>query len=323
MSASSTGQRGDNAGTSIRCSVGVMAYNEEKNVGRLLERLLDQELRGVAVTEIIVVASGCTDGTEEVVRGVMERSGKVRLVVEAERGGKASAIQRFLDLAAEDILVMVSADTLPERDAVELLVGAFADARVGMTGARPVPVSPDGGFCGAAVRFFWEMHHRAALRSPKCGEMVAFRKVTGTIPRDVVVDEPYVAAQVERAGLAVRYVPEAVVYNSGPSKAAEILSRRRNIVAGYFHLAARHGIRRRPAHRLHVAAFVLRKMLSPRARPHWVAAAAALELLARFLGWLDFRFSRKPLHVWRPAATTRELPPDAGNAQRGKERREC
>ena len=45
----------------IKCSVGITAHNEEANIGRLLQVMLDQHLHEVEITEIIVVASGCTD----------------------------------------------------------------------------------------------------------------------------------------------------------------------------------------------------------------------------------------------------------------------
>jgi glycosyltransferase involved in cell wall biosynthesis len=51
----------------LRCSVGVTAYNEEANIGRLLDALLAQHLRAVEISEIIVVASGCTDNTIPIV----------------------------------------------------------------------------------------------------------------------------------------------------------------------------------------------------------------------------------------------------------------
>jgi len=52
----------------IRCSVGITACNEEANIGRLLEAMPIQLLDEVEIAEIIVVASECTDRTEEIVR---------------------------------------------------------------------------------------------------------------------------------------------------------------------------------------------------------------------------------------------------------------
>jgi len=44
-------------------SVGVMAYNEEANIQQTLTALLAQESKYTRLSEVIVVASGCTDQT--------------------------------------------------------------------------------------------------------------------------------------------------------------------------------------------------------------------------------------------------------------------
>ena len=289
------------------CSVGIMAYNEGRNIGHLLERLLQQRLEQGEITEIIVVASGCTDDTEEIVTKFAEKHSKIRLITEPTRRGKASGVQRFLDAARENLLVLAGADTLPEYDAVGRLLSPFADESVGMSGAHPVPLNPRNNFCGYVAHFFWEMHHYAALRAPKCGEMVAFRRLIDHIPEDVVVDEPYIAAMVLKKGLRVVYQPDAVVYNMGPGTVREILMRRRNIVAGYFHLSRRYGLRIPDRNKFQIAAILLKKVFSFRQPPPWVVGAAAIELLARILGWWDSRFGRCPLHLWRIAESTKTL----------------
>ena len=47
----------------MACSVGIMAYNEEANIADAIGTILGQELRSSHVAELIVVASGCEDGT--------------------------------------------------------------------------------------------------------------------------------------------------------------------------------------------------------------------------------------------------------------------
>ncbi len=56
----------------LRCSVGITAYNEQDNIGPLLEAMIDQHLHDVEICEIIVVASGCTDNT---VRAIDAKTG--------------------------------------------------------------------------------------------------------------------------------------------------------------------------------------------------------------------------------------------------------
>ena len=95
----------------LRCSIGVTAHNEEKNIGECLLALQNQLLREVEITEIIVVASGCTDRTHEIVEEIAAADARIRLIVQAERLGKTSAINLFLAQAKEEICVLESGDT--------------------------------------------------------------------------------------------------------------------------------------------------------------------------------------------------------------------
>ncbi len=63
-------------------SMGITAHNEEANIGKLLECVLQQEFRKAVLTEIIVVISGCTDNTEAVVREYMNRDGRIQLLIQ-------------------------------------------------------------------------------------------------------------------------------------------------------------------------------------------------------------------------------------------------
>jgi biofilm PGA synthesis N-glycosyltransferase PgaC len=128
----------------IKCSVGITAYNEEANIGRLLQAVLGQRLYEVEITEIIVVASACTDRTVEIVRGYMQRDSRIRLYTQERREGKTSAINVFLAHAREKICVLESGDTLPREDTIDKMVRMFRDPAVGMTGAQKVAVNtPD------------------------------------------------------------------------------------------------------------------------------------------------------------------------------------
>ncbi|MGD0458493.1 MAG: glycosyltransferase [Terriglobia bacterium] len=97
---------------SIACSIGIMAYNEEANIGRMLEALVSQRTAKVTLTEIVVVASGCTDCTEPIVQDWATREQRIRLMVQPRREGKASAINQFLPQARERIVVLCGADLL-------------------------------------------------------------------------------------------------------------------------------------------------------------------------------------------------------------------
>jgi biofilm PGA synthesis N-glycosyltransferase PgaC len=290
----------------IKCSMGIMAHNEEANIGRLLEVVLTQRLKSVSLTEIIVVASGCSDNTEAIVRDWAKRDARIRLVVQEKRTGKASAINEFLPQAQEKVLVLCSADLLPEADAIEQLVLPFADPEVGMTSSRPVPVNDSRQFMGFAAHMLWDLHHRVNLTSFKAGEMIACRKIFERIPYHTAVDEASMEPVIRGQGYQVQYVPGAIVYNKGPETLTDFMRQRRRIYAG--HLAVRdtlgYSVSTMKARKIFT---ILLRDLDWRPRYFlWTWAIVGLEAYGRLLGVRDYK-KRRDHRVWEIATTTKQL----------------
>ena len=290
----------------ITCSLGIMAHNEEANIGRLLEAVFSQRMKNVTVTEIVVVASGCTDNTEAIVCDWAKRDRRIRLLVQEKRTGKASAINEYLPQAREKILVLCSADLLPEADAIEQLVAPLIDPEVGMTSSRPVPVNDPERFMGFAAHMLWDLHHRINLISFKAGEMCAFRKIFERIPYHTAVDEASIEPVVRGQGYRVQYVPTAVVYNKGPETVADFLSQRRRIYAG--HLAVRdtlgYSVSTMSVRR--ILATLLRNLDLRPLHFFWTWAVVGLEAYGRMLGLRDYK-KRRDHRVWEIATTTKQL----------------
>ena len=131
-------------------SVGVFAYNEEKNIERLLAALQKQRLKTVNINEIIVVSSGSTDKTDEIVHNSSIKDNRIKLIIEKERKGKVSAINKFLKAAKSDVLVQISGDVLPKVNAVEELCKPLLDSSTGIVGAHPVCALEPGRTPGSA-----------------------------------------------------------------------------------------------------------------------------------------------------------------------------
>ena len=290
----------------LPCSIGIMAHNEAANIGRLLERLAAQRTAKVTIKEIVVVASGCTDGTESIVQSQAKADSRIRLLVQPSREGKASAINQFLLHVREKIVVLCSADLLPAEDAVEQLVAPFHDSEVGMTAARPVPVNAPNTFMGFAAHMLWDLHHQVNLTSFKAGEMVALRKIFERIPYHTAVDEASIEPVIRGQGYSVKYVPSALVYNKGPETVRDFLRQRRRIYAG--HLAVRKllGYSVSTMSGRKVLGLVVRN-LPMRPRPFlWTWGVAVLEAYGRSLGFRDY-LKRRDHRVWEMAETTKEI----------------
>lgn len=291
----------------LRCSIGVTAHNEEANIGRLLDALLAQELATVVVSEIVVVASGCTDGTCAIVRGFAARDPRVKLIVQPRREGKTSAINLFLKQAIEDIVVIQSGDTLPRHDSIEHLIKPFADPTIGMTGAQKVPVNATDTFIGYTSHLRLALEHQLSLEIPRLGELIAFRKIIDGIPADVAMDEAFMEAFVIERNLRVVYAPLAVVYNMGPETVGDFLRQRRRNHAGHLHLRHKYGYK--------VSSLNTRQVLSLAGQELWrllsaiyfIFWAGGLEALARALGSYDYYVRRRKHVVWDMAWTTKTV----------------
>lgn len=290
----------------IKCSVGITAYNEEANIGQLLQTMIDQRLYEVEITEIIVVASGCTDRTEEIVREYMETDPRIQLHVQEKREGKTSAINVFLAHAREKICVLESGDTLPREDTIEKMVHMFRDPAVGMTGAHKMAVNTPDHIVGFLSHLRLKMEHQLCLEIPRLGELIAFRKVFDQMPSDVAMDEAFVEAFIIRRGMQVRYAPDAVVYNMGPETVSDFVKQRRRNYAGHLHLKEKYGYQVSSLQNKRVFRLALEEVWGAIRLVATLGILATLEIYSRILGTWDYRVKKRNHVVWDMAWTTKD-----------------
>jgi biofilm PGA synthesis N-glycosyltransferase PgaC len=304
----------DTAPSLLGCSVGIMAFNEEANIANAINTVLEQKPVWGKIAELIVVASGCTDRTCEIVACLACDDPRIRLIVEEQRSGKASAVNLFIDAARSPILMLVSADILVKDEAIDALCQHFHDPTIGMVGGHPIPVNDEGTFLGHAVHLLWRLHDEISRESPKLGEFVAFRNIVPSIPRDSAVDEISLQALITQSGYRLAYEPRAIVYNTGPTTLGDFLRQRRRIYAGHLEIAKEHGYAASTMSVRKVVSALLRSesFRAPRTTL-WIFGAGALECTARILGHYDF-VRRQPHQIWATVSTTKRDLAEGSNA---------
>jgi poly-beta-1,6-N-acetyl-D-glucosamine synthase len=288
--------------------VGVLVHNEEPTVEACLRAILAEQNGRTRVRSVLVIASGCTDKTEQIVRSVATEDHRLRLVLESQRSGKASALNILLRHSYEPFVVVLGGDVVFPPGSLARLVEPLADASVGMTGARPVPTNPRNGVVGHAVNILWDVHHELSLRKPKLGEAIAFRRVLHSIDSGTLVDEATLEYQITGQGLQLKYVPSAIVRNHGPETLREFIAQRMRIYRGHMSLASSTGY--------HVSSMRLAAPLAAGWRlwrrggapARYLLTTIALEAAARVAARLE-RFTHRGREngIWHPILTSKRV----------------
>jgi poly-beta-1,6-N-acetyl-D-glucosamine synthase len=282
-------------------TVGICAYNEEGNIGPLIDALNLQTCK--SIKQIIVVSSGSTDSTDAIVEE--HKSNKLRLIREEQRRGKVSAINLIIKAATTPLIVLISADVLPKKNAIAELIKPFTDPRIGIAGARPVPINKKTHPVGFAVHVVWGLHDSISRHTPKFGECIAFRKVLAGVP-DSAVDEEEIASLLYKKGYKGVYCPKAIVLNKGPETLKDFIRQRRRIYAGHLALKAKSAHEPPTMNNLNLLWLLLSN--ADFKAPVRTLFAVFIEGTARLLGLLDFALKRNH-NVWKPSPTTKNLKP--------------
>lgn len=107
-----------------KLSIIVPAYNEEKTVGKVLQRLLTIPFPGWE-TEVIVVNDASTD---ETLAALKIFSPRIKIIDLAKNGGKGSAVHAALEVATGDFAVIQDADLECRPEEIPLLLEALGSS---------------------------------------------------------------------------------------------------------------------------------------------------------------------------------------------------
>jgi len=108
-------------------SVLVPAFNEEKTIQETIEAIFNIDY---PIEEVIILNDGSKDRTREISEELLKKYPKLKLV-NKENSGKGDSINRGIKMAVGELIVVVDADSYPDKNSFNKLTGYFDDEKIG------------------------------------------------------------------------------------------------------------------------------------------------------------------------------------------------
>ena len=227
---------------SCKVTVGICAYNEDRNIEKLLQNVLQQQELSPD-SEVIVVCSGCTDNTANFVNTYATQDARVKPYFEKERKGKASAINHIIVNATGDAILFISADTLPSKKCFPKLLSKLWRPNVGLVCGNPTPVNTSKSMIGRIVQLLWRFHghvfeelNDAGLARHATEAFVVRRELVEKMPPETINDDAYIAVNVKKKGWLIKFCSDVPISICGPKTFKEYFQQRRRVVFGHYQL---------------------------------------------------------------------------------------
>ncbi len=125
-------------------TVGVAAYNAERNISSLVKALIGQNQSGdFKIEKIIVHSDASIDKTINILNEYKDAN--LQVVDNRERKGFVGSVRTILELSKSNITVLLNDDIkIEDKDFIAKLIQPFKrDSKVGLVSGNPQPLSPD------------------------------------------------------------------------------------------------------------------------------------------------------------------------------------
>ncbi len=116
------------------------AFNEEKNIGKLILSILSQNKENFVLDKIVVVSDKSEDSTEKIVSKI--KSKKITLIVNTKRIGKALSLNKIIKICKSDYLIILDADILPKnKNSLSSLIKGLTERKeIGLVSGQLIPM---------------------------------------------------------------------------------------------------------------------------------------------------------------------------------------
>jgi len=220
-------------------TIGIPTYNEEVTILKTINSVLKQISNG---DEIIVVASGCTDNTIPEIKKIIKKDKRVRLIIEEERRGKSSALNKIIKNSKSDIIVQTDGDVIVEEGSINHLIKHFKHPKIGAVSGNPIPIIPlNNLFYDWTIMSYRKIGKIREKETKKgtfwhlSGYLLAFRKkALPQVPFAKGAVDAWMGKIIKENGFKMVYEPKAKVFVKAPLNISDFIAQKSRVRAGYY-----------------------------------------------------------------------------------------
>lgn len=124
----------------LAITVGIAAYNAEKNIQSILRALISQNEQSIIINEIVVYSDESSDETVNKANSIKDT--RIKVVSAPHRRGFGIAVQKLLSIAKSPIVVLLNDDIrIKDASFIQKLVTVFnRNINIGMVSGNPQPI---------------------------------------------------------------------------------------------------------------------------------------------------------------------------------------
>jgi cellulose synthase/poly-beta-1,6-N-acetylglucosamine synthase-like glycosyltransferase len=215
-----------------RATFVIAAYNEEGVIGGKIENVLSLDYPAEQL-EVLVVSNGCTDRTNDIVRGYLTDP-RVRLIA-LEQPGKMQAVNEGVRQATGEIIVFSDADFFLDHHTLRLMARKFADPEVGgVSGARKPGITRKGDATGEGEGMYVRWDKLQKILESRIGSVFAADGLLYAIRKDLYVpltdptrgDDMTISTQIPLQGYRLIFEPQATAWENATIHAKQEFRRK-------------------------------------------------------------------------------------------------
>jgi biofilm PGA synthesis N-glycosyltransferase PgaC len=217
----------------------VAAYNEEYCIKEKITNSLEQDYPKDKI-HFLFVTDGSTDDTMDIIR----QFPSIELLHSPERKGKSAALNRAVNTATQEILVISDANTILNAAATRNIVRHYQDEKTGgVAGEKKVLTAPAGSNeVGDGEGLYWK--YESSLKKldsdfysvvGAAGELFSLRRnLYEAIPHEAILDDFVLSLRVAQKGFRIHYEPDAYAMELPSFSLKDEQKRKVRIAAGGF-----------------------------------------------------------------------------------------